>query len=251
MILSEIAQLALLLFVGIGAGFINVMAGGGSAITLPILIFLGLNASTANGTNRIAILIQNVSAVSSFKKENFEDFGVSLKLALFTLPGAVLGAILAVKINNELFQKILGIVLIFIAISMVIPKHNASDETSQKNKTSWTVYAAMIFVGFYGGFIQAGVGFILMVSLNKLMKLNLVFVNMHKVFIVLIYNIPALLIFVFTGNVNWKFGFALAAGNAFGAWWAVKLAVKKGDKFIKLILLAVILFMSLKLLSVF
>lgn len=250
--MNGIEQLTLLLFVGIGAGFINVMAGGGSSITLPILIFLGLDAPMANGTNRIAILIQNISAVSSFKKEKFEDFGVSLKLALFTLPGAVLGAILAVKISDDMFQKILGIVLIFIALSMIIPtKIQSGDVDLQHEKTSWTVYAAMIFAGFYGGFIQAGVGFILMISLNKLMKLNLVFVNMHKVFIVLIYTIPALMIFVFTGNVNWKFGFMLAAGNAFGAWWAVKLAVKKGETLVKVILFAVIIFMSLKLLSAF
>jgi len=249
--LNEYLQIVLLLFVGIGAGFINVMAGGGSSITLPILIFLGLNAPTANGTNRIAILIQNISAVSSFKKEKYQDFTGSLKLAFFTLPGAILGAVLAVKISDDLFQKILGVVLILVALTMVIPNKKSDKEEGNNSKVSWTVYAAMIFVGFYGGFIQAGVGFVLMFSLNKLMKLELVFVNMHKVFIVLIYNIPALLIFILSGNVNWRYGFALAAGNAFGAWWAVKLAVKKGDKIIKIIISVVIIFMAMKLLSAF
>ncbi len=247
--MSELQQLVILFFVGIGAGFINVMAGGGSSITLPILIFLGLSAPVANGTNRIAILIQNISAVSSFKREKFEDFELSFKLAMFTLPGAIIGAILAVKVDDVLFQKILGIVLILVAISMIIPKSNSVNNTEAETKQPWMIYAAMIFVGFYGGFIQAGVGFILMLSLNKLMKFNLVFVNMHKVFIVLIYTIPALLIFVITGNVNWKFGLILAAGNAFGAWWAVKLAVKKGDRIVKLVLFVVIVFMALKLLS--
>lgn len=248
--MNELQQLLLLFFVGIGAGFINVLAGGGSSITLPILIFLGLSAPVANGTNRIAILIQNISAVSSFKRENFEDFGVSLKLALFTLPGAIIGAILAVKIDDLLFQKILGVVLIFVAVSMIIPKKKIVDENLRNTKHSFAIYASMILVGFYGGFIQAGVGFILMFSLNKLMKLNLIYVNMHKVFIVLIYTIPALFIFILTGNVNWKFGLVLAAGNAFGAWWAVKLAVKKGDTIVKIVLFAVIVFMALKLLSV-
>lgn len=249
--MNEYLQIVLLLFVGIGAGFINVMAGGGSSITLPILIFLGLSAPAANGTNRIAILVQNISAVSSFKKEKYQDFGGSLKLALFTLPGAILGAVLAVRISDDLFQKILGIVLILVALTMIIPREKTGSTDGNNSKVSWTVYAAMILVGFYGGFIQAGVGFILMFSLNKLMKLDLVFVNMHKVFIVLIYNIPVLLIFILSGNVNWKFGFALAAGNAFGAWWAVKLAVKKGDKIIKIIISIVIIFMAMKLLSAF
>ena len=249
--MNEYLQIILLLFVGIGAGFINVMAGGGSSITLPILIFLGLNAPTANGTNRIAILIQNISAVSSFKKEKYQDFTGSLKLAFFTLPGAILGAVLAVKISDDLFQKILGVVLILVALTMVVPGKKSDYAEGNNSKVSWTVYTAMIFAGFYGGFIQAGVGFILMFSLNKLMKLELVFVNMHKVFIVLIYNIPALLIFILSGNVNWRYGFALAAGNAFGAWWAVKLAVKKGDKIIKIIISFVIIFMAMKLLSAF
>lgn len=245
--------LALLILFGVGliAGFINVNAGGGSTFTLPTLIFLGLDSALANGTNRIAIFIQNISAVYSFKKEKYQQFDISLKLSYLTLPGSIVGALLAVHLSNAVFQKILGIVMIGIILSMLIPQKKINYSDHNNVKIPWSAYAAMFGIGFYGGFIQVGVGFILMAALQRLMKLNLVYVNMHKVFIVLIYTVPALFIFIFTNNVNWFFGIALAIGNATGAWWAAKFAVKKGEKLIKIILVVAVFIMSLKLLGVF
>ncbi len=245
--------LSLLILFGVGllAGFINVNAGGGSTLTLPTLIFLGLDSALANGTNRVAIFIQNISAVYSFKKEKYEQFNISLKLSLLTLPGAVIGALLAVKLSDAIFQKILGVIMIGIIISMIIPQKKILDSQHNNKKIPLSAYFAMFGIGFYGGFIQVGVGFILMAALQRLMKLNLIYVNMHKVFIVFIYTIPAMLIFIFTKNVNWLLSLVLAAGNAAGAWWAVKFSVKKGEKVIKIVLIVAVLTMSLKLLGVF
>jgi len=249
--LPEIFSILILFGVGLIAGFMNVTAGGGSTLTLPTLIFLGLDAAVANGTNRIAIFVQNISAVYTFKKEKYQQFNLSLKLSLFTLPGAIAGAILAVKISDALFQKILGVVMIGIIISMIIPKAKIAFDNNSNKKITVAVVISMLFIGFYGGFVQVGVGFIIMAALNYLLKFDLVHVNMHKVFIVLVYTVPALLIFIFTGSVNWLFGISLAAGNAIGGWWAVKASVKKGDKLIKVVLIIAILIMSLKLLDVF
>lgn len=249
--MNEFYSLVILFAVGAIAGFINVNAGGGSTLSLPVLIFLGLDAAVANGTNRIAIFIQNIAAVYSFKKEKYQQFGLSMKLALLTLPGSVIGALLAVKISDALFQKILAVVMIGIIVSMILPKSkNVTDNTGDK-KISLSVILSMIFIGFYGGFIQVGVGFILMAAINYLLKFDLVHVNMHKVFIVLIYTVPALIIFIITKNVNWTFGLSLAGGNALGGWWAAKFSVKKGDKLIRVVLMTAILIMSLKLLNVF
>ena len=109
----------------------------------------------------------------------------------------------------------------------------------------------MLFIGFYGGFIQVGVGFLLMASLRGFMRLSLLRVNMHKVFIVLIYTIPALFIFAWTGNVDWGLGLSLAAGSAAGAWWAAKSSVRKGERVIRAFLVLAVLIMALKLLDVF
>jgi len=248
--LPDYLSLLILFGVGLIAGFINVNAGGGSTLTLPTLIFLGLDSALANGTNRIAIFIQNISAVYSFKKEKYQQFDISLKLSLLTLPGSIVGALLAVHLSDAVFQKILGIVMIGIILSMIIPQKKIS-YSGNNTKIPFSAYIAMFGIGFYGGFIQVGVGFILMAALQRLMKLNLVYVNMHKVFIVLIYTIPVLLIFIFTNNVNWVFGIALAIGNATGAWWAAKFAVRKGERIIKIILVVSVFIMSLKLLGVF
>jgi len=249
--MEELLKLLLLFFIGSVAGFINVMAGGGSTITLPTLIFLGLNSSLANGTNRIAILIQNISGIVSFKQEKYHKFKMSLKLASFTLPGAIAGSIIATTISDTLFQKILAYVLIGIIVSLLVPRPNQKKiEDNKQYQRNWLIYPAMVLVGFYGGFIQAGVGFLLMASLYHLMRLNLVHVNMHKIFIIFIYTIPALLIFFLTHNVDLKFGFILAAGNAFGAWWSAKFSVKKGEGLIRIILMVAIFIMSMKLLDI-
>lgn len=250
--MDEFIKLLLLFGAGSIAGFINVMAGGGSTITLPILILLGLDPSLANGTNRIGILGQTSSAVVSFRQEKFHDFKLSLKLTAFTLPGAVAGAAIAIRISDELFQKILACVLIGITITLFLRRTNRERaQETQARKSSWLIYPVMMAIGFYGGFIQVGVGFMLMASLYHLMRLSLVRVNMHKVFIIFIYTIPAFLVFLVSGNVEWKFGLTLAVGMAFGAWWAAKISVKKGEKIIRPILGLALLWMALTLLDFF
>jgi len=246
--MDEAWKYLLLFGVGSLAGFVNVNAGGGSTITLPTLIFLGLDSALANGTNRVAILIQNIFAVSSFRKRNVHQFGESMKLSYATLPGAIIGALVSVRISDEWFQRILAVIMIGIVISMFIPRMQKTfenDVSTVKNK--WLIYAVMFCLGFYGGFIQVGVGFLFMAALYHLLKINLVTVNMHKVFIVLIYTIPSLIIFVSLGYVNWSFGLSLAAGNALGAWFGARASVKGGEKLIRIVLAFAIILMAVKL----
>ena len=248
--MNELNSVLLLFSVGVISGVINVMAGGGSALTLPVLIFLGLDSALANGTNRIAIVVQNLAAVSSFKKEKYSRFGTSIKLSLLTLPGSIIGAVAAVKMSNELFQKVLAFIMIGIIISMMLPKSKTVYSGEANKKISFWTHLSMFFIGFYGGFIQVGVGFLLMAALHYLMKLNLVYVNMHKVFIVFIFTVPALIVFIATGNINWNLGLSLAAGNGLGAWWAAKISVKKGEGVIKIVLFVAVFIMALKLLNI-
>lgn len=247
--MNEYLEILLLFGVGTITGFINVMAGGGSTLSLPILIFLGLDASVANGTNRIGLLSQNIFGILSFKKENVSQLKLSLKLSAFTLPGAIIGAIYATKISNETFETILGIVMIGIVFTMMIPNSKDYIEEKITGKVPWLIYPIMFALGFYGGFIQVGIGFLLMISLHNILKMCLLYVNLHKVFIVMVYTIPALLIFIFTNNVNWFYGISLASGTGLGAWWSAKVAVKRGEKVIKGFLIVAIIIMSAKLLG--
>ncbi len=247
--MPEYLDLLILFGVGILAGVINVMAGGGSSLTLPALIFIGLDSAVANGTNRIGILIQSVFATLSFRREKVSGIRLSLRLAALTLPGAVLGALVAVRVGDEWFERILGIVMIGIIVSMLIPKVKYEVTTDEGNKT-WLVYPVMFAIGFYGGFIQVGVGLLIMAALYHLLRINLIFVNMHKVFITMIFTVPALLIFVWTDNVDWLLGLSLAAGNALGGWWAARLSARRGEKVIRYVMVVAIFIISLKLLGI-
>ncbi len=247
----EYLHIGLLFAAGAAAGFINVNAGGGSSLTLPVLIFMGLDAATANGTNRVALMVQNISAVGSFHKRKVRDYRTSLKLAVFTLPGAIIGAIVANRIDNALFERILGVVLILIVISMFFSRSYRDRDLGAGGRKSWLLYPALVGIGFYGGFIQVGVGFLFMAALYHLLRVGLVRVNAHKVFIVLIYMVPALLVFALMGNVNWKFGLTLAVGNAVGAWWGAHAAVKGGEKIIRIIVAVAVTVMALKLFGLY
>lgn len=248
--MPEYLEILILLGVGIVSGVINVTAGGGSTLTLPALIFIGLDSAAANGTNRVGILIQGIFATLSYQKDKISEIEKSVKLSLLTLPGAVLGALLAVRISNEWFDRILGIIMIGVIITMLVPQ--AKYETGAiEGKKTWLVYPAMFVIGFYGGFIQVGVGFLIMAALYHLLRMNLVYVNMHKVFITMIYTIPALAIFMWTGNVDWVLGLCLAAGNGLGGWWAARYSVRGGERFIRYVMVVAIFIIALKLLGVF
>lgn len=243
---------ALILFcTGLAAGFINVTAGGGSTLTLPALIFLGLDTALANGTNRIAIIIQNIAAITSFRQEKYARFKMSLKMGLLTIPGGIVGAVIASRLDDATFKLILGIIMIGVIISMLIPRAKIKLAGPENEKLTVPAMIALFAIGFYGGFIQVGVGFLLMAAIYYLVRLDLVNVNMHKVFIIFLYTVPALIIFIATGNVDWFFGLSLAAGNAIGGWWAAKIQVRKGEKFIRWILIIAILIMAAKLFGIF
>ncbi len=249
--MNDILSSLLLFVIGVIAAVINVNAGGGSSLTLPALIFLGLDSATANGTNRIAILMQNVSSIYTFKKAQYEQFNLSMKLSLITLPGAIAGALVAIKISDELFNTILGLIMIAITLTMIFPasKSKKNDDTENK-KITIPLFLTFVVVGFYGGFIQIGIGFMLMAILNKMMHFSLIYVNMHKVFIVFILTIPPLLIFIISENINWYWGISLGLGNALGGWWGTKHSIKKGDKFIKTVLSVAVVIMALKLMKI-
>ena len=228
------------------------MAGGGSAISLPLLIFIGLDSPLANGTNRLAIFIQTIASIISFKQEKFFEFKTSLKLAAFALPGAIAGAVLAVNISNILFQRVLGIFIFGILLTVIIPQSKKSS-TGQATKSAhgWLIYPIMLIIGFIGGFHQVGIGFLMIGALSHVMKMDLVRINMHKASVFFIYTIPALMVFAWTDNINWKYGIALAVGNAIGGWWSAKIAVRKGEKTIRVVLAVAMLIMAIKLLSSF
>jgi len=247
-----IGHIFLTLVIGTVAGFLNTLAGGGSMITLPFLIFLGLPSVIANGTNRIAIMSQNIAAVANFRRKGVFDWKLSIMLGIPAIFGAIVGSNLAINISEQIFNRILGIVmLIVLTITVWQPEKRFIHGEEKINLTNRRKVAAIIvffFIGMFGGFIQAGVGFIIIASLSLLTGMSLVKINSVKIFVVGIYMIFSLAVFIYNGEVDWVIGLTLAIGNAAGGILGSNFAVAKGEKWIKIILAIVIVVMSIKIL---
>jgi uncharacterized membrane protein YfcA len=246
----ELWQFGLLIVLGTLAGFLNVMAGGGSLLTVPILVFMGLPGPVANGTNRIAILAQNLTAITTFARRGLRDFRLSLSLAACALPGALAGALLGVQLDGVWFNRALALVMIGVMLIMHFDK-GSSQRTENYQPTSRQLlvgHLLMVGVGFWGGFIQLGVGFIIMPVLNRVMGLDLVRTNMHKVFIIAVYTVVALLVFADQVELLWMVGLALAVGNSIGGYLGVHFTISGGERLIKLVLNLVLVAFVIKLL---
>ena len=244
----EINEIILLFLCGLLSGAINTIAGGGSLITLPILIFMGLPPTIANGTNRIQLIFQNISAVYGFKSKGISYFKFSGWLSLSSLIGAIIGATIAVNFPEELFKKLISIIMILVMLSFFIKKKR-NKILDQKNKIRNKILSFFLFflIGIYGGFIHAGVGFFMILILSKINELKISHSNSIKVFVALIFSITAFLIFLFDDKINWVYGINLGIGSALGGWVASRWSYNKSDFTMKIILSVIIIAMSIKL----
>lgn len=224
---------------GILAGFINTLSGGGSVISLSLLILLGLDASVANGTNRISIFFQTLSSVGSFTRQKMFTNLRPVWLAVPATLGAVLGAYLAVDVNEKAIEIAMGTAMVI----MVFFLFYKPDKWLRENLAlmlkplRWWQFLIFFVVGFYGGFIQVGIGYFLLMALMLGVGYDLVKANAVKNLIVFFYAVFALAVFIIDGKVNYFYGLLLSAGSSFGALIASWLAVKKGAPFIRIIIL--------------
>lgn len=245
----EIWQIIVLVLTGSLAGWVNVMAGGGSLLTVPVLLFMDLPGPVANGTNRIAILAQNITAVYAFFRHGFSDFKLSLTLSLAASLGAAGGAMVGVNLDGVWFDRVLALVMVAVMVIMAASKGKTESAAAEgKPRRLLLGHFCMVGAGFWGGFIQIGVGFILMPILYRVMGLDLVRVNMHKVFVVLVYTIVALAIFANQLELMWWAGIGLAVGNSVGGWFGAHASVARGEVWIKRIMYVALSIFVVKLL---
>lgn len=247
--MEEWYHYVLLVVVGFAVGFINTVAGGGSLISLPVLIFLGLPPSVANGTNRVAVTIQNAMATAGFKSKGVSTYPFNIYLGISAIFGAILGAYIAVDIKGETFNRILAVIMIIVVLIIVFKPKIKLEELQERltGKYLWISVIAFFFFGIYGGFINAGLGFIIILFLHYVNQMTLVRANATKVAVVLIYTLAALAVFVLNDKVIWEAGFTLALGSGSGAWFASRISVKRGDGFIKTFLVIMVVIMAVKL----
>jgi len=227
---------------GFLCGFINTVAGSGSLVTLPLLIFMGLPANVANGTNRVAIVLQNVVGVASFRRQGVLDARGGIRLALPAVAGALLGAQIAVNLNEEMMRRVIGaLMLAMLVVVLLRPRRWLEGRLETlEGPPGWIQYPIFFVIGIYGGFIQAGVGIFLLAAIVLGAGYDLVRGNAVKVLIILVFTAFALVVFVINGQVRWGVGLLLAVGTMLGAWVASRMAVKRGARFVRWLLIGVL-----------
>lgn len=246
-----VVELMLIAAIGVLAGFLNTVAGGGSLLALPALIFLGLDPVVANGTNRVAILLQNINGVLAFRHKGVFPWRVGLALALPAALGSVAGSRLAVSIDGESFNRVLAFVMIgVVAWSLYSARRKQAGHSAPalEGRLRFVAPAAFFVVGAYGGFIQAGVGFLILAVLAGVCRFDLVSSNALKLFVVLVYTVIALGMFIGHGKVAWAVGLSLAAGNSLGAWIGAHWSVTRGAKWIERVVWVTVLAFAIRLL---
>lgn len=239
-------EITALIISGLLVGFINTLAGGGSIISLSVLMMLGLPAPLANGTNRVAITIQTLTATTSFRQQKVLETRKALLLSIPAILGSLLGAWFAVDIREDIFEKAIGVIMLIMLVfilykpqKFIYGRANISDKP-----LTWSTYLVFFFIGIYGGFIHMGVGYFLLAGIVGLAGFDLVKANAIKVFVVLAYAPFTLLVFLWYDQVNWTYGLILAIGAVVGALIASRLAVSKGVNFVKWVIVVVILITS-------
>jgi uncharacterized membrane protein YfcA len=251
--MEKIGLYALVVLAGVLSGIINTLAGSGSLLTLPALILLGLPATVANGTNRVGVFLQNIVAGASFKRSQVLDLRGALLLSVPAVLGSILGAQIAVNLNEELMQRAIGSVMVVMLFVILLRPESWLNGKRLNLEGSFSLPQALVLfvIGIYGGFIQAGVGIFLLAALVLSIGYDLVRANAVKIIIVLAFTISSLLIFARNAQVDWGAGLLLGAGNMLGAWWAARLAVRRGAGWVRWVVIITVALSAVYLLGAF
>lgn len=236
-------ELVALAMAGVVAGALNVIAGGGSFLTLPLLLFFGLPSALANGTNRVGVMSQNLGGIIGFHRHGKVDWSWALQASVPALAGAALGVWAALAVPDFAFRRILSVAMVVVTIGSLASQRRKPVTTAElKPPSHWFVVLGFFIVGVYGGFIQAGVGF-LVLAITSAAGMDLVRGNAVKVLSVLLLTLLSLAVFAGAGQVDWPRGLALGVGNWGGAAIGVRMAVLKGHKWLQpVVTITVVLF---------
>jgi len=238
----SIIEITILIVAGIFVGFINTLAGGGSVISLSVFMFMGLSPTIANGTNRITIAMQTLTAVASFKQQKVLEHKKAIILSIPALIGSFIGALIAVDINDIIFERVFaGVMIVMLFFILFKPQKYlyGREEILKKKINIWQILI-FFFIGIYGGFIQVGMGYFLLAGIVLGAGFDLVKANAVKVFIALSIVLVALTIFLINSQVQWIPGLIMGAGSIVGALIASRLAVKKGINFVRYVIIVLI-----------
>jgi uncharacterized membrane protein YfcA len=225
---------------GFVSGVVNTMAGGGSLLTVPLLVMIGLPGTIANGTNRVAVFVQSVVGALAFRAEGVSGFSKSLPVLLPMVLGGTLGAYAVARLDDATFERLFGVVMLLLLLPALRTPTSAALESERAAMSPMTSAFTFFTIGLYGGSFQAGVGIFLVLALAQAGH-GLVVANSIKAVAVAAFTAVAVAIFVFEGQVVWMPALVLSAATALGAAVGVRVAVRGGDRVIRpVIALAVV-----------
>lgn len=242
----DLYQAIILMIIGLMAGVINTLAGGGSNLSLPALMMYGLPADIANATNRVSVLMQSIVATRGFYQHGKVD-STSVKDSFVPLlAGGLVGAVIASYLNVELLKPVLLGTMILVSLWVVFKSDTGIKEQEDRKSCYESKFAffTTFAAGFYGGFIQAGVGFVLIATFVGVLNYDLLRANAMKMVATAIFTSIALLVFIFRDQVAWLPGILLGVGSIFGAQIGVKFAVEVKAKTLKVLVLVMTVFAS-------
>ncbi|MCP3983814.1 MAG: sulfite exporter TauE/SafE family protein [bacterium] len=230
---------SLLIGGGLLAGIVNTLAGGGSMLTVPLLVMVGLPGTLANGTNRVGILIQNGVASWGFWAQGVGDLRRSLPVILPVAAGAGVGALVASHLPDDVFERIFGVIMLLLLVPTLRGVSRPSSAPA-RHHPGWLRSIVFIAIGLYGGAFQAGVGLLLVAALS-FGGIDLVRANSIKVMVNFCFTLLAVPIFIAAGQVSWPEALTLGAGFAAGGALGARLAVRGGERLIRPVLALAIL----------
>lgn len=202
------------------AGAINTLAGNGSAITLTILTeLMGLPGNLANGTNRIGIFTQSTAGVYAFHRNGKLDVGRSWIYIGLTSIGAVAGIIFAIRVSNEQFMSVFKVLMVLMLVVILVKPSRWLRETDADRRPNLRIAVPLFLaIGFYGGFIQMGMGVFFLAAMVLGARYGMIEANAVKIVVVGLYTLLAIIIFAYKGLIDWKIGLLFAVGQTAGGY---------------------------------
>ena len=239
----------ILILTGMLVGFINTIAGGGSSVLYPVLIFMGMPIHSAIGTSRVGFVAQGIFSVAGFKSKGIFIFPFNLYVALSAMAGGIIGAWLSLHTSARNLTRILAFIMLLIAVLILIQAQIKKASGKLRIHGKWLIISLVVyfFIGLYGGFIQAGMGFMIILAGTLLNRMNLSQANSIKALIVLLMTLPTLYMFAVKNHVDWEAGLAIAIGTATGSWLTSRWSVRVNEKYIRLIIASIVVILAIKL----
>lgn len=224
-------------FVG---GFVDSIAGGGGIITVPVLLSIGLPVPLALGTNKLQAAFGSFTASVNYVRKDLADLKDTLPGIFFTTVGAGVGAFALQRIDPAFLAKVVPVMLIALFIYLLFsPRFGHTDRRARMNRTAF--YATFgLLIGFYDGFFGPGTGNFWTVAFVVILGLNLKSGTAHTKIMNFTSNIVSLAVFIAGGNVLFKVGLTMAAGQLIGAYIGSHLVITRGVKFVKVFFMIVV-----------